>query len=762
VRFAVKFLLAAVLAFPVAGQDLAEYFGFTGLEIVKVGRNAGPAAAADMDDDGLTDLVIVNNYKSRIEVHYQKSNPSPEDVDVDDLRPNQFPEHWRYDREVITVSHRVGAIVAHDYDQDGLRDLVYVGDPPELVLLRQISPGVFEVDRRHRVKGVILAKDALRIADVVGDEQEEIITVADQEILIWSFDRGSLSRVETLSVGAPVVAVWAEDFDGNGRLDIAGVIPDDPSPLRLWLAEEEDGRGVIGAQVRFEMPSLREFEPVRLPGEPAARLSMIERPSKRLIVYKLVEEMIEQQGDRDAAIRAYGFSDPGNADRDVVITDIDGDGLLDLVASDTEASAVVVYRQLPGKGLQRGESFPSLAEISALAADDVDGDGAAELFVLSEEENVVGRSEVVDGAVEYPVPITIPDGKTPVAMNVVTIENEPRLALALKDGRRYTLALVSMDETEVTELGSASRSPDAVIGIDADQNGLTDLLLLTRDKPMTMLYHAEEGFELRESKDMGQFGLVQAASSENTAIFDIDEDGDPELLIADRNFIRAVRYDPDPPAGVSPGWQVVEQINAGDADARLVSVAVFENRIIAADEENDRLVVFAPDAEKDDRWAQRETLRVSGFRFSEIFAGGFSGDRESNVLAIGEDGFAVIRLAGERVALRETDSWRSADERLVEHELTSGDVNNDGFTDLIALDAAEQMLELFTFTELGQMLYADAFKTFESRIFSGGEPRVFEPSQSIIADVTGDGANDIILVAHDRVLIYPQMTKPKE
>ena len=26
-----------------------------------------------------------------------------------------------------------------------------------------------------------------------------------------------------------------------------------------------------------------------------------------------------------------------------------------------------------------------------------------------------------------------------------------------------------------------------------------------------------------------------------------------------------------------------------------------------------------------------------------------------------------------------------------------------------------------------------------------------------ISDVTGDGANDLILLAHDRVLIYPQM-----
>ena len=96
---------------------------------------------------------------------------------------------------------------------------------------------------------------------------------------------------------------------------------------------------------------------------------------------------------------------------------------------------------------------------------------------------------------------------------------------------------------------------------------------------------------------------------------------------------------------------------------------------------------------------------------------------------------------------------------MVEHELAVGDVNSDGFVDMIALDAGEQMLEIFTFTQGGKMLYATEFKIFETRIFSSGEPSEYEPSQVIIADLTGDGESDIVLLAHDRVLIYPQATK---
>ena len=148
---------------------------------------------------------------------------------------------------------------------------------------------------------------------------------------------------------------------------------------------------------------------------------------------------------------------------------------------------------------------------------------------------------------------------------------------------------------------------------------------------------------------------------------------------------------------------------------------------------------------------------VRGFEFGPIYAADFTSDGISDMLAVGDAGFAVVQLAGDRITLQEVQSWRSDRERMVEHELAIGDVNSDGFTDMIALDAGEQMLEIFTFTEGGKMLYATEFKIFETRSFSSGEPSEYEPSQVFIADLTGDGHADVVLLAHDRVLIYPQV-----
>ena len=122
----------------------------------------------------------------------------------------------------------------------------------------------------------------------------------------------------------------------------------------------------------------------------------------------------------------------------------------------------------------------------------------------------------------------------------------------------------------------------------------------------------------------------------------------------------------------------------------------------------------------------------------------------------GSDGFAVVRLGGERNILKEVSTWRPEEPREVPHEFGVGDLNEDGLIDIVALDAGQQSARILSLSEARQLLPATAFEVFESRIFSGGEPREFEPRQAIVVDMTGDDREDLVLLAHDRILIYPQ------
>ena len=104
--------------------SIGDYFGFSDLEIIKIGNGAGPMYTADMNGDGLMDILVINNRKSRIDLLLQKKGASPEDI-VPVTRANEIPEHWRFAKERIMVSHQVSAIALHDFNDDGRTDVIY-------------------------------------------------------------------------------------------------------------------------------------------------------------------------------------------------------------------------------------------------------------------------------------------------------------------------------------------------------------------------------------------------------------------------------------------------------------------------------------------------------------------------------------------------------------------------------------------------------------------------------------------------------------
>lgn len=755
-------LALAAATFPCAAapaQSLAEHYGFDPLEVIKIEKGAGPMVTSDMDSDGKRDIVAVNNRNSRIDVLLQKAGATPDDPPPPLKSVNDIPQHWRYRRVEVPVAEEVGAVIPYDFDRDGLMDLVYAGAPGRIVFMRQSAPGTFDVARKHTVRNLNPTRDALAIANVTGDSSPELIGIVSGRIQIWALDGTDIGSPTELSAGSGnIVALLVEDFDGDGTQDLVGVLPDDAAPVRAWFGTDVSGTSSLGPQMRFEMPPLREATAVRLNGQKAAMLGTIERPSRRAVLYRIEETPATTDADREAGLQTWSFADPSNRKRRTAFADINGDGLPDLVATNTESNAISTFLQVPGRGFVTYSNAPAYSDLDYIAARDVNGDGRAEVFVSSEKEGVVGRSDPdANGALGFPATIPMPGGSVPVALGVVPLDGRPWVAVVAKDGRNYALELqaASGDPTKVSvPLGSLSRAPDTVLAVDADRDGLTDLLLFTPEKPMMMLRRSGEkdgvpSFALLESKDMAQFGLAQAANAQNTAVADINGDGNAELLVADRNFIRALKYDP------TAGWQVVEQINAPRGDAKLVSIALMGDRIVAADRENGKVLIFGRNT--GGQWTQQDSIDTKGFKFNSIEAGKFAGGSDDAILLVGDDGFGVIRFGGTRRSLQQLDSWRPDGNERVPHEFGAGDVNGDGLTDLIALDAGKQMLDILAISESMKLMPAQSFKIFESRLFSGGEPREFEPSQVIISDVTGDGAEDVILMCHDRVLLYPQM-----
>ena len=177
-------MVLTALVTPSFAQDAetAAHFGFDPLEAVPVGPGLGPVIARDIDGDGLIDLVVGNNHKSRIEVLRQRANATPEDI-----RPprqvNELPEHWRFERIEIPVGVEIADLDVIDVDGDDRLDIVLAGRPDTLQVFRQSAPGTFESLRRNRVRGLSPTRDGLVVADITGsDGPLEVASLAEGRI----------------------------------------------------------------------------------------------------------------------------------------------------------------------------------------------------------------------------------------------------------------------------------------------------------------------------------------------------------------------------------------------------------------------------------------------------------------------------------------------------------------------------------------------------------------------------------------------------
>ena len=343
---------------------LGDYFGFSSLDSIKIGDHAGPMYQGDLNGDGLIDLLIINNHKSRIDLLLQKRNASPDD-DVEVTRANEIPDHWRFEKEHVMVSHKVSAITLHDFNEDGLTDIIYASNPSNIVFLAQKPDGTFEKERQHRLRKLHANRSGFIVTDIVGDDAPELVTLVDGNIQVLPLEGDALGKPITFTTEDKIGWFILADYDGNGLRDIAGIARDSSEPLRLWLARQDGTDVRMGPQLRFEMPTMRDFAAIELPNRDDAMMAVIERSSKRIVLYELAIETIESSGDREASIEVFPFQ--GKEKRNQTIADVNGDDLFDVIATNTDDNTIVIYPQSASEGLSSGVPSPTLSGVEGIA-----------------------------------------------------------------------------------------------------------------------------------------------------------------------------------------------------------------------------------------------------------------------------------------------------------------------------------------------------------------------------------------------------------
>jgi hypothetical protein len=248
---------------------------------------------------------------------------------------------------------------------------------------------------------------------------------------------------------------------------------------------------------------------------------------------------------------------------------------------------------------------------------------------------------------------------------------------------------------------------------------------------------------------------------------DVDGDGKTELLLPQNNFVRGVVLEQQTKTQDStnkPAWvfRVKDQINGAASDSRIVGAAAVVSGVpqggtvpslFLLDAEHKQLTLCERDTNGVWRVARNVELPVSDFSGLQSVALG--GTNVQSVAFLGQNAVAWMPLAGEVWDFTTLDGYDTPIKDGYLNDVIAGDLTGSGRKDLVFLETAKNNLDLVRFDSNHKLVPGERWQVFEAHTFRGMNA-VPEPREALVTDVTGDKKNDLVVLVHDRILVYPQ------
>jgi hypothetical protein len=315
------------------------------------------------------------------------------------------------------------------------------------------------------------------------------------------------------------------------------------------------------------------------------------------------------------------------------------------------------------------------------------------------------------------------------------------------------------------ELKELSSNPDGLRLFDADQDGLQDVLIFVAyESPILVRQVDNKRFRVVDSAK-SQGSLIKEASLSSIALADVGGKARPELLVAHKSFARSLVL------SEGQNWNVIDQYNAGGTENQISAVAAFDidgddpagrPEILLLDGRRGQLQILRAGSDKTYRLdKQVDVGNWNAAAHLKMLFAPLTGDKTRSLMLFDSEKFAILTPpAGGDTAqhLAQQFSYETKIRDATYGNLALGDVNSDGRTDIVMVDYKRNHIEILAL-DAGKPLAAMRFKVFEQKSYRAAKnrPKVsVEPRELEVADVTGDGRNDLVTVIHDRIIVYPQ------
>lgn len=728
--------------------ELSQHFGFGAMQIYKLKPGIGQLRLADLNGDRRTDIALWNSHQNRIEILFQPDPAGPPPT-TRPVERNELPDRGNLRVESVPVAYRIASLEIADVTGDQKPDLVFFGEPKELVVVPGHGDGTFGTAEGIRAPEGDARSGGLAVGDFDGDGRTDVALLGPELLLIFpQKPGGGLGKPQRIvhNVSQPLLLL-SGDYDGDGRTDLVLGSDEDTYGAYAWL--QQPG-GALGPQQRVKVPKLRSMTVAR--GEKGDDLFGIEAVAGRLRHYRW-DAKPDVAGAVDWPQTIYTYPTRSQSKRrPLAVGDVTNDGLADVVAADPDAAQLILFEQT-GVGLLAGVAYPGLSKTLDICVADIEGDGKREILAVSAEEKMIGVSRYEEGRITFPTPL--PTQGEPLAITVGALKagDLPR-TIAYVSREKGEASMVLMNAAGAVaqswKIEDLSDEPGGVRFADVNQDGLNDLLLFVRFNPLQTFLQKPDGTFERLHGAQTRDGLVKDAPVEGFELADVDGDDQPEVLLVQKNFARAL--------AVREGqWTVVDQYNPESSDAQLTGLAVLPDRpgsptVVLYDKKSRDVIVLK--RREDQAYAVAQTMPLGAMELTAMTSAALRAGQTGLLVADAKTLVVVEPQAAPRTFV-EKHAYESTVKDAWLMDTVVGDLNHDGVRDIAVLDGRKAAIEVLTTLPDGELAKVQSFQVFQGKRFRDAPDARGEPREAQIGDVTGDQIDDLVVVVHDRVIVYP-------
>jgi hypothetical protein len=741
-------------------------FGFAGPETYPIDPFISQLRSGDLDGDGLTDLIIANNSRSKITLLYNQTGKTnittkPRFAVKPDL--NELPPDARFRVDSIASEKRIATLIVADLNGDERPDIAYYGEPKELVVQYNQGSNTWSSPKRWSIDdGQLTPGNSLTSGDLNGDGRDDLLLLGENSIYLLAQNADhSLDEPEKLSYSGAVKSAQILDINGDRRDDLLLVNWDSPNPFRFRL---QNSLGQLGPETHFALPPIRSYWSDDLNGDNKTEMITIAQNSGRAQISNFLKKPAESLAGSflQGQFQVLPLNKTTKAKRGVAWGDVNGDQLPDLLVAEPDVGQLTLYLQQKDGALSQAKTFSTLTGVTDLEVIDAKENVPAEIYLMSPDERQIGVAKY-DQQGRIPFPTIIPTEGRPLAMTIGSLKSNaaPTLAVVLdQDGKRVLYTRGSNGKAKTQKLSENFKSnPSSLAFHDADHDGLADLIvLIPYEKIKVLIQRAGKDFEEQDIAAPGG-----TAEQPWMAASDVDGDGKAELLLAQKNFLRAVVLKSDgEDDSTNKTWSflVKDQINGTALNSRIVGATALRNGTNAVASlfllDAERKALTLSERNTNGAWQVVRNILLPFSEFNELQPLSLGNKTVKSIAFIGPNAVAWMPLGGEIWELAELDGYETPIKDGQLHDVVSGDLNQDKRKDLVFLETAKNYLDVVIFDAHSKLVPATRWQVFEERTFRGRRSDQPEPREALVVDVTGDKRNDLVVVVHDRILVYPQ------